>query len=105
LQKKEPKNSLYKALVPPHDVRRMSKRFCFFFQKEVISCCQRVNLSNMSGVGGRGGNLAAFRALGLAREPTGHTAWRHAFACKRTPSTSRKIKPIFAHGERTHAPA
>jgi hypothetical protein len=42
--KKNQKTLVYKALALPRRIRQMDKSFCFFFQKEVLSSCRRVNL-------------------------------------------------------------
>jgi hypothetical protein len=41
--KKNQKTLVYRALALPRRVRQMDKRFCFFFQKEVLSSCRSVS--------------------------------------------------------------
>jgi hypothetical protein len=43
-EKKNQKTFDYKAFALPNRVRQMGKSFCFFFQKEVLSCCRWVGL-------------------------------------------------------------
>jgi hypothetical protein len=43
-EKKKQKTSDYKAFALPQRVRQMGKSFCFFVQKEVLSCFRWVSL-------------------------------------------------------------
>jgi len=43
-EKKNQKTFDYKAFALPNRVRLIGKSFCFFFQKEVLSCCRWVSL-------------------------------------------------------------
>jgi hypothetical protein len=44
LKKKNQKTFVYKAFALPQRVRQMGKSFCFFFQKDVLSCRPGVSL-------------------------------------------------------------
>jgi hypothetical protein len=43
-EKKNQKTFAYKAFALPQRLRQMGKSFCFFFQKEVLSCVRWVSL-------------------------------------------------------------
>jgi hypothetical protein len=43
-EKKNQKTFDYKAFALPQRVHQIGKSFCFFFQKEVLSCCRWVSL-------------------------------------------------------------